>query len=87
MPSASKIRLGGQTVGWTVWFSHTEAEAIALSQLGLPALLKGITGPRVAPILATIPRQTWRVTCVAGGHDGVKAVVGFYPPSPVLFPR
>ena len=87
MPSASKIRLGGKTVGWNVWFSHTETEAIALNPASLPALLRGVAGPKVAPILMTLPRQTWRVTCITGGHDGVKAVVSFYPPAAVLFPR
>lgn len=66
MASASKIRLGGITVGWTVWFSHTEAEAIALNQLSLPALLSGVAGPKVAPILLTVPRRTWSVTCAVG---------------------
>ena len=87
MASASKIKLGPKTVGWNVWFSHTECEALALNQIGLPAILRGVTGPKVVAILLTVPRQTWHVTCVAGGHDGVKAIVGFYPPAYVLLPR
>lgn len=87
MAFANKIKLGSKTIGWNVFFSHSEAEAIALSQLSLPALLGGVTGPKVAPILAIIPRQSWKVTCQAGGHDGVKAVVMFFPPSAILIPR
>ena len=87
MAFANKIKLGSKTVGWNVFFSHAEAEAVALNQLSLPALLAGVTGPRVAPLLVPIPRQSWKITCQAGGHDGVKAVVMFYPPSAILIPR
>jgi hypothetical protein len=87
MAFANKIKLGSKTIGWNVFFSHQEAEAIATSQLTLPALLAGVTGPRVAPILATLPRQSWKVTCTASGHKGVKAVVMFYPPAAILWPR
>jgi hypothetical protein len=87
MAFANKIKLGPKLVGWNVFFSHPEAEAIGTSTLALPALLAGVTGPRVAPILGTIPRQSWRVTCRLGGHRGVKAVFMFYPPSAILVPR
>lgn len=87
MASASKIKAGSTTVGWTVLFSHTEAEALSVSTLGLPAMLQGVTGPRVAPILLTVPQQTWHVVCQSGAHRGVKAKVWFYPPLPVLLPR
>jgi hypothetical protein len=87
MAFANKIRLGKKTIAWNVFFSHSEAEAIATSQLSIPALLFGVTGPKVPPILMTLPRQSWRITCTAGGHDGVKAVVGLYPPGAVLIPR
>jgi hypothetical protein len=87
MAFANKIKLGSRIIGWNVFFSHLEAEAIATNQLSIPAVLKGVTGPRVAPILMTIPRHSWRVTCTAGSHDGVKAIVMFYPPSAILIPR
>jgi hypothetical protein len=87
MAFANKIRLGAKTIGWNVFFSHPEAEGIALNQLSIPVLLAGVTGPRVPAILITVPRQSWRVSCTAGGHDGVRAVVMFYPPSALLIPR
>lgn len=87
MPTATRIRKLGKTVGWTVLFSHPESETLSASNVGLPAMLAGVTGPRVAPILLTVPKQTWHVVCTSGGHSGVKAKVWFYPPLPVLLPR
>lgn len=87
MAFANRRTLLGKVIGWNVFFSHTEAEGIAKSNLTMPALLSGVTGPRVPPLLMAIPRQTWAVACATGGHDGVKAIVNFYPPAAILVPR
>jgi hypothetical protein len=87
MAFANKLRIGSRTVGWNVFFSHAEAHAISLSQLTIPSLLAGVTGPKVPPLLMALPKKSWGVTCLAGGHDGVKAVVSFYPPAALLIPR
>ena len=76
MATASKIKIANKTVGWTVLFSHTEAEALAISQVGMPQMLAGM-GPNarknVLALLMPVPRRTGTVLCAAGGHHGVKA--------------
>lgn len=87
MATATKIRVVRKTVGWHVYFTHPEAEGIAVDPTMIAGLLVGVTGPRVAPILVRIPSQTWAAVCSLSGHVGVHAVVTFYPEGAALLPR
>lgn len=88
MAFARKIKVLGKTVGWNVYFSHTEAEAIGDGHLTVAQVLQyaGVP-PKVVAIIA-LAGLGWKALCKAGGHDGVKAVVSLIPaPTVILFPR
>lgn len=87
MASAQKIKIGTKTVGWNMLFTHTEAEANGTVPGHLQLLVKKISGPRAVRVLSKLPPETWNGICATGNHGGVKAVVLFYPPTPLLYPR
>lgn len=88
MAFARKRKLFGKTIGWNVFFSHPEAEAIAAGHATVAEYcsLAGVP-PKVTAIIAA-GGLTWHATCLLGGHDGVKAAVTLLPgPGVILLPR
>lgn len=84
--SCSKKTVLKTTVGWDVVVTHTEAHKLGPGTVD--AMLTGCCGTKARAILKTLPARAWADTCaIAGRHAGVRALVGFYPPSVVLFPR